>query len=111
MAHIAIVGAGLGGMPWFTEMREAAHPGDRITVISNAAKFHFVPSNPWVAGTGDNVMKSRLEIAPLLNKHNIDFIPIGVKRLHPDENSLELEDGQRIDYDFLVIATGPKLAF
>lgn len=111
MAHIVIVGAGLGGMPMAYEMREAAHPGDRITVISNAAKFHFVPSNPWVAVNWRQRDEIELEIAPLLNKHNIDFIPIGVKRLHPDENSLELEDGQRIDYDFLVIATGPKLAF
>jgi sulfide:quinone oxidoreductase len=46
-----------------------------------------------------------------LKKRKIEFIATGVKRVHPDENVLELDDGRRIDYDYLVIATGPKLAF
>ena len=111
MAHIVIVGAGLGGMPMAYEMREAAHSGDRITVIANSTKFHFVPSNPWVAVNWRQREEIELEIAPLLHKHKIDFIPVAVKRLHPEQNRLELKDGQFVDYDFLVMATGPKLAF
>lgn len=111
MAHIVIVGAGLGGMPMAYEMREAAHPGDRITVIANTTKFHFVPSNPWVAVNWRQRAEIELEIAPLLAKHQIDFIPVGVKRLHPEARQLELDDGRRIAYDFLVLATGPRLAF
>ena len=49
MAHIVIIGAGIGGMPMAFEMKELARPGDRVTVISESSKFHFVPSNPWVA--------------------------------------------------------------
>ena len=49
MAHIVILGAGIGGMPMAYEMRELARAGDKVTVISNNPKFHFVPSNPWVA--------------------------------------------------------------
>ena len=111
MAHIVIVGAGLGGMPMAYEMREAARPGDQVTVIANTTKFHFVPSNPWVAVNWRQRDEIELEIAPLLAKHDIDFIPVGVKRLHPVQKQLELDDGQRIDYDFLVLATGPRLAF
>lgn len=111
MAHIVIVGAGLGGMPMAYEMREAARPGDQVTVIANTTKFHFVPSNPWVAVNWRQRDEIELEIAPLLAKHNIDFIPVGVKRLHPVQKQLELDDGRRIDYDFLVLATGPRLAF
>lgn len=111
MAHIIIVGAGLGGMPMAYEMREAARPGDTITVIANTTKFHFVPSNPWVAVNWRKREEIELEIAPLLAKHHIDFIPVGVKRLHPEEKQLELDDGRRVSYDFLVIATGPRLAF
>ena len=49
MAHIVILGAGIGGMPMAFEMRENARAEDRVTVISNTPTFHFVPSNPWAA--------------------------------------------------------------
>lgn len=111
MAHIVILGAGIGGMPMAYEMREKARPGDRITVISNNPKFHFVPSNPWVAVNWRKRDDIELEIGPLLAKRNIEFIGVGAKRVHPERNQVELDDGRNVDYDFLVIATGPKLAF
>ena len=111
MAHIVIVGAGLGGMPMALEMREIARPEDRVTVIANTAKFHFVPSNPWVAVDWRKREEIELEIAPVLARRKIDFDPVGVRRVHPAENRLELADGRSVAYDFLIIATGPKLAF
>ena len=111
MAHIVILGAGIGGMPMAYEMRQLAKKEDRITVISNNSKFHFTPSNPWVAvdwRTRDDI---ELEIGPLLARKNIDFSAVGAKRVHPDRNQVELDDGRNVDYDQLVIATGPKLAF
>jgi sulfide:quinone oxidoreductase len=111
MAHIVIIGAGLGGMPMAFEMREIARPEDRVTVVANTKTFHFVPSNPWVAVDWRKREEIELEIAPLLAKHKIDFDSAGVKRVHPAENRLELADGRSLDYDYLIIATGPKLAF
>ena len=111
MAHIVILGAGIGGMPMAYEMRQLARKEDRVTVISNNPKFHFVPSNPWVAVDWRKREDIELEVGPVLAKKNIDFIPVGAKRLHPEKNQIELDDGRSIDYDFLIIATGPKLAF
>jgi sulfide:quinone oxidoreductase len=34
-----------------------------------------------------------------------------VTRIDPEQNTLELENGTSMSYDYLVIATGPKLAF
>ena len=111
MAHIVILGAGIGGMPMAFEMREKARAEDRITVISSASTFHFVPSNPWVAVSWRKRADIELSIEPILKKKKIDFIAVAAKRVHPEQNRIELEDGRSIDYDFLVIATGPKLAF
>ncbi len=111
MAHIVILGAGIGGMPMAYEMRENARPTDKITVISNNPKFHFVPSNPWVAVDWRKRDDIEIEVAPVLAKKNIDFIGVGAKRVHPDKNQVELDNGQIVNYDFLVIATGPRLAF
>jgi len=111
MAHIIIIGAGIGGLPMAFEMREMARPEDRVTVLANTKTFHFVPSNPWVAVNWRTREEIELEIAPLLANRKIDFDSTGVKRVHPEVNSVELADGRSLDYDFLIIATGPKLAF
>lgn len=111
MAHIVILGAGIGGMPMAFEMREHARKEDRITVISDTPNFHFVPSNPWVAVNWRTRSDIELPIEPILTKKKIDFIAVAAKRVHPEQNQIELEDGRTIDYDYLVIATGPKLAF
>ena len=111
MAHIVILGAGIGGLPMAYEMREMVRPEDKVTVISNNPKFHFVPSNPWVAVNWRTRDQIELDLASALGKKNINFISMGAKRVHPENNQIEMDDGSTVDYDFLVIATGPKLAF
>ena len=111
MANIVILGAGIGGMPMAYEMKELARKEDTVTVISDSPKFHFVPSNPWVAVDWRKRDDIEIEIAPALAKKGIQSIIQAAKRVHPEDNQVELMDGSRVDYDFLVIATGPKLAF
>lgn len=111
MAHIIIIGAGLGGMPMAYEMRELLRNGDRLTVVSNQSRFHFVPSNPWVAVDWRQRQDIELELAPLLSRKGIALVQCGARRVHPERNQVELEDGSCLDYDFLIIATGPRLAF
>ena len=52
-----------------------------------------------------------MDLAPYLEKKGIALSPRRPKRVHADKNQIELVDGKTIDYDFLIIATGPKLAF
>ena len=111
MAHIVVLGAGIGGMPLAYEMKDKLRPGDRITVVSNNPNFHFVPSNPWVAVNWRKREAIEFAVEPYLAKHRIAFNASGATRVHPDRNQVELGDGSTLDYDILVVATGPKLAF
>lgn len=111
MATIVVLGAGIGGLPMAYDMRKQARPEDKVIVVSNVDYFHFVPSNPWVAVNWRKRDDIQFPLAPYLAKKGIDFIASGAKRLHPEENRLELVDGRSLRYDYLVIATGPKLAF
>jgi len=111
MAHIVILAAGIGGLPMAYEMRDLARAGDRITVVSDSPRFHFVPSNPWVAVDWRRQDQVELELEPVLKRRNIGFTAAGARRVHPAENRVELGDGSSLNYDYLVIATGPKLAF
>jgi sulfide:quinone oxidoreductase len=105
------MGAGIGGMPAAYEMQEKIRPGDKVTVISNSENFGFTPSNPWMGVKWRERKDIEFPVRTYLERKGINFISTGVKRVHPDNNKLELNDGEMIDYDYLVIATGPKLAF
>jgi sulfide:quinone oxidoreductase len=111
MAHVVIIGASTGGMPAAYEIKELLGKGDEVTVISNTEIFHFVPSNPWVAVGWRERKDVSFEIAPRLKKKKINFIAKAAESILPDENKVILVDGTVVDYDYLVIATGPKLAF
>ncbi len=111
MAKIVIVGAGIGGIPMAFEMKENARADDEIVVIADTPTFHFVPSNPWVAVNWRKPEDIKVELEPVFKKKKITFIQQAVTQFLPAENQLTLANGERVTYDYLVIATGPKLAF
>jgi sulfide:quinone oxidoreductase len=111
MAHVVVLGAGLGGTIMAYELRDHLRKEDKITVVTKDPKYHFVPSNPWIAVGWRDRKDITVDLAPAMAKRGVDFIPVAAEKLHADENRIELVDGQSVSYDYLVIATGPELAF
>ena len=111
MAHIVVIGAGVGGMPAAYELRDLLPQQHQITVISAVDYFQFTPSNPWIAVHWRERKDITLQIAPLLERKGIGFIAQPVTTIEADANRLTLANGQSVDYDYLVITTGPKLSF
>jgi sulfide:quinone oxidoreductase len=111
MAHIVIIGAGIGGMPAAYETRELLPAQHKVTVVSAVDYFQFVPSNPWIAVGWRQRDDIVLQIAPLLARKNIQFIAQAVTQIDAPANRLTLANGQTLDYDYLIITTGPKLSF
>ena len=111
MAKIVVIGAGIGGIPMAFEMKEIARKGDEVVVVADTPTFHFVPSNPWVAVNWRKPDDVKIELVPVFKKKGITFIQQKVTKVKPENNQLELADGNTVNYDYLVIATGPKLAF
>ena len=111
MARIVVIGAGLGGMSAAYELRAELGPAHRITVVGKGPDFSFTPSNPWVAVGWRQPHQVTLPAAGYLGKRGIDFVPHAAERILPAENAVETADGGRVEYDYLLICTGPKLAF
>ena len=111
MSHIVVLGAGTGDMPAAYELREKLGREHRITVVNAVDYFQFVPSNPWVAVGWREREAITFPIRPYLEKKDIAFVAQPVTRIDAEGNGVELQDGSRLDYDFLVITTGPKLSF
>jgi sulfide:quinone oxidoreductase len=111
MAHIVIMGAGTGGLPAAYELKARLGSAHRITLVNAVDYFQFVPSNPWLAVGWRERAEITFALRPALEKKRIEFIAQPVRRIDAPGNALELADGTRVGYDYLVIATGPKLAF
>jgi len=114
MAHVVIMGAGIGGMPAAYEMKKSLKKLGKeheVTVVSNVDYFHFTPSNPWVAIGLRKREDITFKCEPYLEKKGINFIASGVEKVMPEKNKLELANGEVLNYDYLIIATGPRLAF
>jgi sulfide:quinone oxidoreductase len=111
MAEIVIMGAGLGGTIMAYEMKEQMRREDKLTVVTKDPIYHFVPSNPWVPVGWRTRENLEVDLAPTMARKGIDFKPTPVVKVAPKDNRLELADGSEIKYDYLIIATGPELAF
>ena len=111
MAHIVVLGAGTGGMPAAYEMKAAVGKKHEVTVINEKEDFQFVPSNPWVAVGWRERKEISIPIEKYLKKKNINFIAQRVDKIDASASKLELANGESVDYDYLIIATGPRLAF
>lgn len=111
MARIVVMGAGIGGISQVYELRKVLGKEHQLTLIGDSDRFEFTPSNPWVAVGWRKQDQITVDLPELMRKYGIEFYNQGVKRLHPEKSSLELGDGGELHYDYLIIATGPKLAF
>lgn len=112
MTHVVVLGAGLGGTIMGYELRDhLTGKADKITVINKGDTYSFVPSAPWVAVGWRTPEELTVDLKPVMARRAIDFKPQGARRVHPERNEIELNDGTVIRYDYLVIATGPELAY
>jgi len=111
MAHIVVIGAGLGGMSAAYELRETLGATHRITVIGDGDQFSFTPSNPWVAVGWRKPSDVCLPAGEYLAKKDITFIPRPATEIQAANKTVVTDAGQKFEYDYLIIATGPKLSF
>ena len=111
MAHVAIVGAGIAGVPCAYELRKRLGHQHRVTLIGSSAYFEFTPSNPWMAVGWRQRQDTRVQLSGPLESKGVEWIADGVESIDTSGRRLVLRNGRDLHYDYLVIATGPKLAF
>jgi len=108
MTHVVVLGAGIAGVPAAYALKSRLGPQVEVTVISDRDYFHFVPSNPWIAMGWRERADVAFPIAPFLQEHGIRFVHGQVQRIQPDSIRIDLENGEPVFYDYLLIATGAE---
>ena len=111
MARIVVMGAGLGGMSAAYELRGTLGKGHDIMLVGVGGRFGFTPSNPWLAVGWRSQDDITLPVADYVGRHGIAFNGSGVARIDAAADTVVAGDGSAIPYDYLLICTGPKLAF
>ena len=125
MSKIVILGAGIAGHTAATHLRRKLGNEHEILVVSPNSNYQWVPSNIWVGIGRMSPNDVKFPLAPLYKKHHIGYKQAKVISFHPEGDVKNAKPyviaeyvfgdnkgkHEIIDYDFLINATGPKLAF
>ncbi len=117
MARIVVVGAGFAGHTAALYLGDRLGRDHEVTVVNRSANFVYIPSLVWVGIGHMAPERTQFPLAPVYRRFGVGFVQGRVDEVHPDERFVcgRTEDGRdepfRLDYDHLILATGPKLDF
>ncbi|MGE5673317.1 MAG: NAD(P)/FAD-dependent oxidoreductase [Mycobacterium leprae] len=104
--RILVLGAGYGGLTCFLELQDHLSREYDLVLI-NGDRYHWFTTelHTYVAGESEEAV--RIPLSRVVSRPG--RLIIGkVTRLHPEEQLVELSDGQRIRYDKLVFGLGSE---
>jgi sulfide:quinone oxidoreductase len=125
MAKVVVLGAGVSGHTAVSYLRRNLSKDHEIVMVSPNSNYQWIPSNIWIGIGRMKAKQCTFPLAPLYKKKNINYIQAKVTTFHP-EGDVEMGKGFvkaeyvvgdkkgeiiKINYDYLINATGPKLAF
>lgn len=125
MSTIVVLGAGVSGHTASSYLRKHLPKEHEIIVVAPNSNYQWIPSNIWI---GVGRMKREqvvFPLSPLYKKKGITFKQAKALTFHPEGNAtidrgyvtIEYVAGEKkgqnevVEYDYLVNATGPRLAF
>lgn len=108
-ARIVIVGAGAGGTSMASRLSRSLN-GAKITVIDSREKHYYQPGWTLVASGAWDKSKAITDTADWLPS-GVNWIKGMVAEYDPDNNRVVLNNGQAVDYDYLIVAAGLQLRY
>ncbi|HET9657251.1 MAG TPA: FAD-dependent oxidoreductase [Kineosporiaceae bacterium] len=125
MARVVVLGAGIAGHTAALHLRRLLGRRHEVVVVSPNSRWNWIPSNIWVGVgrmTGGQVT---FPLAPVYRRKGIDFRQARAVAIRPEGTTEDPRgavdvlytspdrqgEQERISYDYLVNATGPKLNF
>ena len=109
MKRVLILGAGSAGTMMANHLVKKLDLGQwKITVVDQHKTHYYQPGFlfiPFGTYSKKDVCKDKAGFIP----KKAEYIQQGIDVIKPEENTVLLEGGQRLDYDILIIATGAKI--
>jgi sulfide:quinone oxidoreductase len=122
MSRVVILGAGISGHTAAAYARKWLSKDDTVTVVSPNDSYNWIPSNIWVGVGLMGPQQVTFPLAPVYERNGIEFRQAWAREIHPEGDPghpdpyvvVEPTAGggtEKISYDFLINATGPRLRF
>lgn len=106
---VVIIGAGTGGISVASKLCGKISPSE--IVIIDAAKTHYYQPLWTLVGGGaakrEQTAKPQAELIPA----GVEWIQKSCASIDPKSNTLTLEDGTNLSYEYLVVANGLRLGW
>lgn len=110
MKNIVILGAGTAGTMMANHLHhELKKPEWQITIIDEKTEHHYQPGYlflPFDIYSPEDIIKTIEEFIP----KDVTLVKQQIDRILPKENIIRLANGEGLNYDILIIATGAKIA-
>lgn len=105
---VVVLGANFGGLTAALSLKKELKRDVEVTVVSDRDYFLFNPSLIWLPFGKRNEGNVTFKVAPTFEKGGVHFINTAAKEIKPATKQVDLANGQSLDYDYLVIATGTR---
>ncbi|MFJ9501675.1 NAD(P)/FAD-dependent oxidoreductase [Brevibacillus centrosporus] len=106
---ILILGAGYGGLLTTLQLQKKLNYNEAEVTLVNKHNYHYITT--WLhepaAGTA-SADHARVDLDRIINKEKVNFVKGTVKSIQSEEQTVTLESGEILDYDYLVIGLGSE---
>ena len=125
MAKVVVLGAGISGHTAVSYLSRYLKKEHEVVMVSPNSNYQWIPSNIWVGVGLMTPEQVKFKLAPVYRKMGVNYKQALAVSIHPEGDS-EHEKGfvtikyvseenkdqvEKVTYDYLVNATGPKLNF
>lgn len=109
--RVVVLGSSFAGMTAALELRKHLDSKDEVVVLDPRPDFTFIPSLIWLPFGARTAKDVTFPLAPLYERKRIEFVNEAAARVDVAEHRVLTTSGRSIEYDKLLVATGPRLAF
>lgn len=106
---ILILGAGYGGLLTAIKLQKKLNYNEAEVTLVNKHNYHYITT--WLhepaAGTA-SADHARVDLEKIIDTNKIRFVKGTVQSIQPEERKVTLENGDILDYDYLVVGLGSE---